>query len=117
MYIEDNPSNLKLMEKIVSKIGGLSMVSAHTAELGIELALSVQPQLIIIDINLPGMSGIDAIAEIKSRDTIKNTPVIALSAAATKSDIDKGLAAGFHKYLTKPIQVLEVTNTIKGYVN
>jgi len=117
LYIEDNPSNLKLMEKIVSKIGGLSMVSAHTAELGIELALSVQPQLIIIDINLPGMSGIDAIAEIKSRDTIKNTPVIALSAAATKSDIDKGLAAGFHKYLTKPIQVLEVTNTIKGYVN
>jgi len=117
LYIEDNPSNLKLMEKIISKIGGVSMLSAHTAELGIELALSVQPELIIVDINLPGMSGIDAIAEIKSRDAIKNTPVIALSAAATKSDIDKGMQAGFQKYLTKPIQVVEVTNTIKGYVN
>ena len=65
LYIEDNPANLKLMEKIVSKIEGVSLSSAHTAELGIELALSIQPKLIIIDINLPGMSGIDDIRKFK----------------------------------------------------
>lgn len=116
LYVEDNPSNLKLMETIVSRIKGLSILSAHTAELGIEVALSKQPDLIILDINLPGMSGIDALRKLKDFDETKDIPVIALSAAATKADIDKGIKAGFRQYLTKPIQVLEITEAIKSYV-
>ena len=116
LYIEDNPANLKLMQKIVSRIGDVTMISAHNAELGIELAIARQPDLIILDINLPGMSGIDAIRKLKSEDTVNKIPVIAMSAAATKADINKGMAAGFEKYLTKPIQVSEVTSTIKELV-
>lgn len=117
LYIEDNPSNLKLMEKIVSHICGLNMLSAHTAELGIEVATSKRPDLVIMDINLPGMSGIDAIHKLKGIDETKDIPVIALSAAATKAEIDKGLKAGFQQYLTKPIDILKVTETIKSYLD
>lgn len=113
LYVEDNPSNLQLMEMIVSRIDGLTMLSTHTAELGIEIARSNQPDVIILDINLPGMSGLDAIAELKTHGKTKNIPVLALSAAATKSDIEKGTEAGFLHYLTKPMNVAEVTDAIR----
>jgi PAS domain S-box-containing protein len=114
LYVEDNPSNLQLMEMIVSRIDGLTMLSAHTAELGIEIARANNPDIIILDINLPGMSGLDAIKELKKHETTKDTPVFALSAAATKKDIEKGLEAGFLHYLTKPMNVVEVTDAIRG---
>ena len=113
LYVEDNPSNLQLMEMIVSHIEGLSMLSAHTAELGIEIAKNKQPNVIVLDINLPGMSGLDAIKELKKHDATKNIPVLALSAAATKTDIDKGMEAGFLLYLTKPMDVIVVTDAIR----
>jgi len=113
LYVEDNPSNLQLMEMIVSRIDGLTMLSAHTAELGIEIAKSKQPDIIVLDINLPGMSGLDAVKELKRHNTLKNTPVMALSAAATKSDIEKGIKAGFDHYMTKPMNVVEVMNAIR----
>jgi len=113
LYVEDNPSNLKLMEVIVSNIDGLTMSSAHTAELGIDIAIANNPDIIILDINLPGMSGFDAIKELKKHETTKNTPIFALSAAATKADIKKGLEAGFEHYLTKPINVVEITDAVR----
>jgi len=113
LYIEDNPSNLRLLSMIISRIGGLSMISAHTAEIGIDIARNKHPDVIILDINLPGMSGLDAIRYLKKYDETKNIPVLAISAAATKRDIEKGLEAGFQHYLTKPINIVEVTNTIR----
>jgi PAS domain S-box-containing protein len=113
LYVEDNPSNLQLMEMIVSHIDGLKMLSADTAEMGIEIAISKQPDIIIFDINLPGMSGLDAVKELKKHDAIKDTPVFALSAAATKKDIEKAMEAGFDLYMTKPINVVEVTDAIR----
>jgi len=112
LYVEDNPANLALMEQIIATIEGLSIISAHNAEFGIELAKSQKPNLIIFDVNLPGMSGLEAIRKLKEIDSVAGIPVIALSAAATQKDIQKGLGAGFDHYLTKPINVAEITETI-----
>ena len=112
LYIEDNPANMELMSMIISRIEGLSMISAHNAELGIKLAKAENPDVIILDINLPGMNGIEAVEILKRFDATRNIPVLALSAAATKTDMEKGMQAGFNQYLTKPINVNEVVSAI-----
>ncbi|MFT4924384.1 MAG: PAS domain S-box-containing protein [Phenylobacterium sp.] len=112
LYVEDNRSNLELMELIVSHIDELYMYSARNAELGIELAKHKQPDIIILDINLPGMDGFEALKELQKCEQTKNIPVLALSAVAMKNDIENGLNAGFRQYLTKPINVIEVTQAI-----
>ena len=113
LYVEDNPASLDLMEVIVARIEGLSMISAHNAELGIELAKSKTPDLIILDIDLPGMDGLEALGKLQRLEETKDIPVIALSANATPKDIEKGVEAGFKRYLTKPIEVEEVVKSIK----
>lgn len=113
LYVEDNPANLELMEQIVLQVPGLEMISAHNAELGLELAESRRPELIILDINLPGMDGFEALGRLRGNDATKDIPVIALSARAMQRDIEKGVAAGFRCYLTKPIKVDEVVGCIR----
>ena len=81
--------------------------------MGLELAKSKKPNLIILDINLPGMDGFEALKRLNALEETKSTPIIALSANATSKDIEKGIKAGFRKYLTKPILVEEVVDTIK----
>jgi len=112
LYVEDNPDNLKLMKLIVSRMEGLTMISTHTGELGIEMARAEKPDLIILDINLPGMSGIETLKKLQSHASTNKIPVLALSAAATARDIEKGMEAGFLRYLTKPILVPEVMEAI-----
>lgn len=114
LYVEDNPENLKLMELIVSRVEGLSMISTHTGELGIELARAEKPDVIILDINLPGMNGIEAVKNLHECESTNKIPVLAISAAATEKDIEKGLEAGFLRYLTKPVQVPQVINAIES---
>jgi len=116
LYVEDNAANLELMEMIVLRIDGMTMLSAHSAELGIEIAKCKQPDVIVLDINLPGMNGIEAMRRLQEMDETKDIPVLALSAAATKSDLEKGRKAGFLKYLTKPLEVEEVTEAIKSAI-
>ena len=113
LYVEDNPASLDLMEVIVARIERLSMISAHNAELGIELAKSKTPDLIILDIDLPGMPGFEALRKLQRLEKTKDIPVIALSANAMPKDIEKGVDAGFKQYLTKPIEVEEVVKSIK----
>ena len=113
LYVEDNPANLELMELIVERVPGLEMISAHNAELGIELAKKETPDLIILDINLPGMSGIEALKKLQRLKETKDIPIFALSANAMPGDIEKGMEAGFRQYLTKPMKVEEVVNAIK----
>lgn len=105
IYIEDNPANVLLMEELVKRFEGVRLLTAHTAEIGIALAEQESPDLIIMDINLPGIDGFAALARLRSQVVTRDIPVIALSANAMPSAIERGIAAGFHSYHTKPIQL------------
>lgn len=105
LYIEDNPANLRLVQKIIATRTGLKMLDAHTAELGLEIAKIQHPDLILLDINLPGMDGFEALRCLHNDPAISAIPVVAVSANAMERDIEKGMAAGFADYLTKPLDV------------
>jgi len=117
LYIEDNISNLDFLKEVVRRMGNVNFISAPTAELGLSLAEERQPDLILMDINLPGMDGYEAMKALGSNDRTKDIPVIAVSAAAMKSDIEKGASAGFEGYLSKPFNVSEIIETIDRYLN
>jgi PAS domain S-box-containing protein len=112
LYVEDNPANLNLMEHILRRVPGLNLISAHTAELGLEMARQHQPEIIILDINLPGMTGMEALAHLQRLDETRAIPVVALSANAMPDEIQKALDAGFQRYLTKPLNISELLNTL-----
>ena len=103
--MEDNPANLALMEDIVESISNLTMISTHTAELGLALAEERKPDVVILDINLPGMDGIEAVKSLKSSDVTKEIPVLAFSANAMPGTIEEGRDAGFRDFLTKPVKI------------
>jgi CheY-like chemotaxis protein/two-component sensor histidine kinase len=113
LYVEDNPTNVKLMQSLVAKIDKLELITTYTAEEGIELARATRPDIIILDINLPCMNGFEALQKLKQMDETADIPVLALSAYASQSNISKGLEAGFLHYLTKPIQVDRVIRTLQ----
>ena len=112
LYIEDDASNLQLFEEVISHIPNLSLLSSLEAETGIAIARESRPDLIILDINLPGMNGYDALKALKQYKETAGIPVIALSAAAMSKDVQKGLDAGFFSYLTKPFIIDELLSTI-----
>jgi PAS domain S-box-containing protein len=112
LYVEDNPANLALVEQIIMDHSYLHMLSAKTGEAGIALARAKLPDVILMDINLPGMNGVEALKILRSDPLTMHIPVIALSANAMPSDIEKGLSAGFYRYLTKPIRISEFTNAL-----
>jgi|GEM_PF-655908 len=113
LYIEDNPASIKLMEQLVYQITGLKFISAHNAELGLNLAKTQLPDMIILDINLPGMNGNEAVTQLKKMSETQHIPVIALSANAMPNDIRRGLEAGFQQYLTKPLDINNMLEIIK----
>lgn len=113
LYIEDNPANLKLIEMAFSNVEGVSILSASTPKLGLDLIKHHDLDLIILDINLPQMSGHDILEIIKSMPKAANIPVIALSANVKPKDVEKSLAAGFDDYFTKPVDLYK----LKDYVN
>ncbi len=105
LYVEDNPSNIRLMEELVETLGNVRLVTAADARSGLDLARARRPDLIVLDINLPGMNGLEMLAQLKAQPANAATPVMALSAAATRRQVEDGLAAGFARYLTKPLDV------------
>ena len=105
LYVEDNPANLRLVEQLVLRRPNMRLLSAGDATLGIKLAREQQPEVILMDINLPGISGIRALAILRDDPVTQHIPVVAISANAMPHDIRKGLEAGFFRYLTKPIKV------------
>lgn len=107
LYIEDNAPNVRLVESILSKWPQITLISASSAEEGIELAVSAQPAVIVMDINLPNMDGYEALKVLKLKPETALIPVIALSANAMKKSVNEGLEAGFERYLTKPLKVVE----------
>ena len=112
LYVEDNPANLELVEQLVARRSDLRMMSATDAFLGIELARVHNPDVILMDINLPGMSGIEAMQILRADPSTAHIPIIAVSANAVPRDIEKGLKAGFFSYITKPIKVSQFLETL-----
>jgi CheY-like chemotaxis protein len=112
LYVEDNPANLALVEQLIARRGDLKLLTAIDAHLGIELARAYLPDVILMDINLPGMSGYGAIKRLHDDPVTAHIPVLALSANAVPRDIEKGLEAGFFRYLTKPIRVHEFMDAL-----
>ena len=112
LYVEDNPANLMLVEQIIEGIPHVRMLSARDGHLGIALAREHIPDVILMDINLPGISGIQALKILREYPLTAHIPVIALSANAMLRDIEKGLEAGFFRYLTKPIKINEFMSSL-----
>ncbi len=112
LYVEDNPANLKLIEQLIARRPDIGLLSARDGNTGIELARANEPDVILMDINLPGISGIEALKILREDPMTALIPVIALSANAMPRDIEKGLQAGFFRYLTKPIRVNEFMDTL-----
>jgi PAS domain S-box-containing protein len=112
LYVEDNPANLMLIEDLIARRSDIRLLSAKDAEGGIEIARRELPDVILMDINLPGISGIKALKILARDPRTALIPVIALSANAIPRDIEKGLEAGFFRYLTKPIKVEAFMQTL-----
>jgi CheY-like chemotaxis protein len=112
LYVEDNPANLSLVEQLVERRSDLKLLTAIDAHLGIALARAYQPDVILMDINLPGLSGFGALRILLNDPLTAHIPVLALSANAIPRDIEKGLNAGFFRYLTKPIQLAEFMDAL-----
>jgi CheY-like chemotaxis protein len=107
LYVEDNPANLKLVEQLIACRPDIRLLTAVNGKLGIELARASRPEVILMDINLPGISGTEAMLILREDPATAHIPVLALSANAIPSDIKAALKAGFFRYLTKPIKVNE----------
>lgn len=105
LYIEDNPMNMRLMKQIFGGRKNMELRDAHSAEAGIEQAFANPPALILMDINLPGMNGYEALQILKADARTAHIPVVAVSANAMMGDRERGLGAGFSDYLTKPLDV------------
>lgn len=112
LYVEDSPSHIHLVEAIIENMKGIRLLSAHTPMLGLELAQAHRPDLIMLDICLPGMDGFEVFEQLRANEVTREIPVIAVSANAMPLDIEKGLRAGFRRYLTKPINVTEFKKAV-----
>ena len=112
LYVEDNPANLQLVERLIARRNDLRLLTAVDGNRGVELARTCFPDVILMDINLPGISGIEALKILRDDKTTAHIPVLALSANAMPRDVQRGIAAGFFRYLTKPIKVGEFMDAL-----
>lgn len=115
LYIEDNPHNMRLVRKML-KMGGYNVVGAINGKDGLSMAASERPDLILLDINLPDMDGIQVCSELKTGESTSYIPVIALTANAMHGDRERFLDSGMDGYLAKPITRNELLNTVRQFV-
>jgi PAS domain S-box-containing protein len=113
VYVEDNPSNIAFMRDLVEELPSVELLTAPTAEIGLELIRGRRPKVVIMDINLPGMSGFEAVKRLREWPETRDIPIIGLSAAALVKDTTRAKDAGFYRYLTKPVKVDELTQTLE----
>jgi signal transduction histidine kinase/CheY-like chemotaxis protein len=112
LYVEDNPANLNLVEQLITRRPDLKLLTAIDGYAGIQLARTYQPDVILMDINLPGISGFGCLKILQDDNVTAHIPVMALSANAMPRDIEKGEEAGFFRYLTKPINVAQFMDAL-----
>jgi len=113
VYVEDNPSNIAFMRDLIGELASVELLTAPTAEIGLELIRGHLPKVVIMDINLPGISGFEAMKRLREWPETRDIPVIGLSAAALTKDKRRAEGAGFYRYLTKPVKVAELTQTLE----
>jgi len=116
LYIEDNKTNVLLVQDILSGFSEVNLLIAPQAAMGLDLACAHKPDLILLDINLPGMDGFEALKRLQNMEETHDIPVIALSANAMQKDIDRAKEAGFKGYITKPIDISKLKNKIDEYI-
>ena len=116
LYVEDNPANLKLVQEIISFRPELNLLTAPDGQLGLELARAHLPDLVLMDINLPGIGGMEVLRLLRADVRTAHIPVIALTANAMPRDVERGIAAGFFRYLIKPINIDEFTEAINSTI-
>lgn len=114
LIIEDNPLNMELATDLL-EIAGFSVIQARNAEDGIRLALKARPQIVLMDLSLPGMDGLTAMRRMKANPETRNLPVVALTAHAMKGDEEAALEAGFDGYLQKPVDTRTLALRVASY--
>jgi CheY-like chemotaxis protein len=113
LYVEDNPANLLLVKQIIARLPGIELLTATDGYSGIELARASRPDVVLMDINLPGINGLAAMQILRADPATARIPVVALSANALPHDVERGLAAGFFRYITKPLKVSEFIHSLQ----
>lgn len=118
LCVDDNPANLKLITRIITKgRPEIEVLPAHTAQLGIDMALAHRPDLILLDINMPQMDGYQVLERLRQLPETAKTPIVAVTANAMKEAVQKGLAAGFDAYVTKPLEIAPFMETIDTWLH
>jgi len=117
VYIEDNPSNVSFMEEFFADYKSVDLVTAPSAEIGLALVRELRPRLVIMDLNLPGMSGVDATLQLADWPQTRDIPVVALSAASMLQDPHRVRSAGFYRCLEKPVAVDELMRTLEDVLS
>jgi CheY-like chemotaxis protein len=105
LYVEDNPVNLLLVQMILAQRQDIELLAAETGEAGLEIAVREHLDLILLDINLPGIDGFGVLERLKTAPVTRDIPVVAITGNAMPRDIERGMAAGFDDYLAKPLDV------------
>jgi PAS domain S-box-containing protein len=116
LYIEDNLSNLELIERLLEPVPGVKLVAAMLGGLGIDLAAQHNPDLVLLDLHLPDLSGEDALARLRAEPSTRATPVVVISADATKGRIERLMRAGANGYLTKPLDISEFMRVVDKHL-
>ncbi len=117
LYVEDNPANQRLMQEAFEDVTDLELVCVHSAELAMDMIHSRQPELVLMDLNLPGMDGETALQQLRDAPGTGHIPVVAISANAMADDVHRGLSAGFTDYLTKPVDMTYVFEHLEDWIN
>jgi PAS domain S-box-containing protein len=117
VYVEDNPSNIAFMRELMEDLPNIELITAPNAELGIELVRAHLPGVVIMDVNLPGMSGFEAVQRLRGWPDTRGIPIIGLSAAALPRDTARAKEIGFYRYLTKPVKIDQLTATLEELLN
>jgi CheY-like chemotaxis protein len=115
LVVEDNEKNMKLFRDVL-QASGFKTLEATTAEEGIELAAAHRPSLVLMDVQLPGIDGVEALERLRGDDRTAAIPVLAVTAQAMRGDRERFADAGFDGYLSKPVDVLELIDVVKGHV-
>jgi two-component system, cell cycle response regulator DivK len=116
LLVEDNEKNLKLLRDVLTA-KGYRVLEATTGEAAVELALAEEPRLVLMDVQLPGIDGVEALRQVRADPRTADLPVLALTAQAMQGDRERFLAAGFDGYLSKPVDIVELLATVASYMH
>jgi two-component system, cell cycle response regulator DivK len=116
LIVEDNPLNLKLVRDVLT-VSGYEVVAAPSGEEGVTLAQTCAPDLVLMDIQLPGIDGYEALRMLRQNPQLDSVPVVAVTAFAMREDRERASRAGFDGYLSKPISVRSLPSQVHEYLN